>query len=230
MEGGRSVNSYVVVDVAEDPSHPLKRERLFHYEHPAVGHRNVLLVPFVGGWRIDLQCEETDDPEHFSGREGVKTWLPQVMPAEYAERISWVSTYQFLHMVAQCFADPHHRILLAGDAAHLFAPFGARGMNSGIADAVAAAFAIDRALSTTDLAAASLAIAHFALTRRAAAEHNCAASYQALMHMQARGPARRAKRLLAGLLAPYSQRAGTWLDAGPYGPGSGPAGFAAGSK
>jgi ATP-dependent DNA helicase RecQ len=37
-------------------------------------------------------------------------------------------------------------VLLAGEAAHLFAPFGARGLNSAIADALVAAGAIRRAL------------------------------------------------------------------------------------
>lgn len=230
LEGGRSTHSYVVVDVAEDSSNPLPQERIFHYEHPGVGRRNVLLVPFQGGWRIDLQCHKRDNPEHFSREEGVRRWLPRVLPARYAERVTWVSTYQFRHAVVGRFTDPHHRILLTGDAAHLFAPFGARGMNSGLVDARVAVDAIHTALKTTDRAEQVQAIEHFAQIRHAAAAYNCAASYQALMHIQAPGIALRAKRLVAALAAPYSERAGVWLDAGPYGPRGGPSGKAAGSK
>ena len=222
MEGSRSKNSYVVVDVTENPDKPLPKERVFHYEHPGVGRRNVLLVPFVGGWRVDLQCNESDDPEAFSGEEGVRRWLPKVMPPEYADRISWVSTYQFLQLLAKQFTDQHRRVLLVGEAAHLFAPFGARGMNSGVADAVDAATAIDTALKASTPAEAQAAVDKFVAARRAAAEYNRAAAGQALTHIQTRTPIMQAKRVLAALVAPYWKKAGVWLDEGPYGPRSGP--------
>lgn len=224
MEGSRSKNSYIVVDVTEDPDHPLDKERIFHYGHRGVGGRNVLLVPFVGGWRVDLECKDDDDPEAFSGMDGVKRWLPKVMPPAYTERITWISTYQFLQVLARDFTDPHHRMLLIGEAAHLFAPFGARGMNSGVADAAAAAIAIHTALNTTDLAEAQAAIEEFAQQRHSAAEYNRAAAKQALDHVHKRSLGMRVRRSLAALIAPYWEQAGVWLDSGPYGPRSGPAG------
>ncbi len=224
MEGSRSRNSYIVVDVAEDPDHPLPQERIFHYGHQGVGGRNVLLVPFVGGWRVDLECNDDDDPEAFSGMDGVRRWLPKVMPAAYAERITWISTYQFLQVLARDFIDPHHRVLLIGEAAHLFAPFGARGMNSGVADAAAAALAIHTALNTTDPVEVQKAVEEFARQRHSAAEYNCAAAGQALNHVHTRSLSMRVKRSLAALVAPYWEQAGVWLDSGPYGPRSGPAG------
>lgn len=230
MEGSRSTNSYVVVDVQEDPEAPLPKERIFHYEHPAVGRRNVLIVPFVGGWRVDLQCNDDDDPEEFSKLEGVQRWIAKVLPPRYADRITWVSTYQFLQLVAQSFTDQNERVLLVGEAAHLFAPFGARGMNSGIPDAVTAANSIDSALKTDEPSKAHAAIEEFASTRRAAAEYNRAAAGQALAHIQTRTPIMQAKRNLAALVAPYWKRAGVWLDEGPYGPRSGPPGQLVGGK
>lgn len=228
MEGSRSTNSYVVVDVAEDPQKPLPQERVFHYEHPAVGRRNVLLVPFVGGWRVDLQCNDDDDPEAFSGVEGVRQWLPKVMPPAYAERITWVSTYQFLQIVAKEFTDRNHRVMLVGEAAHLFAPFGARGMNSGVADAVEAAKAIGSALKAGNAEVARTAIEEFARKRRDAALYNRDAAGQALAHIQTRDRLSQTKRVLAAFVAPYWKKAGQWLDEGPYGPRSGPPGQQAG--
>lgn len=146
LEGPRTSNAFVIVDTAEDAGNPLPIERVFHYEHPRVGHRNVLFVPFAGHWRVDLQCHADDDPEAFSGVEGVRQWLPKVMPAKYADRVTWVSTYVFRQAIANAFVDRSRRILLAGEAAHVFAPFGARGLNSGVADAFVAAKAIDAAL------------------------------------------------------------------------------------
>jgi len=227
MEGNRSKNSYIVVDVSEDPEHPLPLERVFYYDHPGVG-RDVLFVPFVGGWRVDLQCREDDNLDAYSGLEGVRQWLPKVMDAKYVDRITWVSTYQFLQVLARNFTDRNHRVLLVGEAAHLFAPFGARGMNSGIADAVAATNAIDTALATTDANTAREAIEEFARVRRSAAEYNRDAATQALAHVQKRSPVMQVKRNIAALIAPYWERAGVWLDSGPYGPRSGPAGQSAG--
>jgi 3-(3-hydroxy-phenyl)propionate hydroxylase len=220
MAGSRSERSFVIVDVEEDPSDPLPLERVFHYHHPAVGRRNVLLVPFSGGWRVDLQCRPGDDPSYFSG-EGVAGWLARVLPSRYAGRISWVSTYRFLQVLAKAFTDPYRRVLLAGEAAHLFAPFGARGMNSGVADAVAAAESIRRALEAPDRGTAREAIDGFARTRQAAARYNRAAAGAALDHMQGRGLALGTKRLLAAQLALAGRRAGAWLDSAPYGPRGG---------
>ena len=146
LEGPRTENAFVIVDTAEDADAPLPVERVFHYEHPAVDGRNVLFVPFAGHWRVDLQCRPDDDAEAFSGTAGVARWLPEVMDAKYAERVTWVSTYVFLQVLAREFVDPERRVLLVGEAAHLFAPFGARGLNSGIPDAIVAARAIRSAL------------------------------------------------------------------------------------
>ncbi len=225
MEGSRSTNSYIVVDVAEDQENPLPPERIFRYNHPAL-KKNVLFVPFVGGWRVDLQLDDDDNPEGYSGEEGVRKWLTKVMPAKYADRITWVSTYQFLQIVAREFVDEHRRVLLVGEAGHLFAPFGARGMNSGIADAEAAVEAIDKAFEATDPESARAAIDEFATARLAAARYNRDAANQALIHIQGKSPVMWVRRRVAALLAPRSEKAGIWLDSGPYGPRLGQSGQA----
>jgi len=222
MDGSRSPNSYVIVDVADDPAAPLPIERVFHYEHPAVGGRNVLLVPFAGGWRADLQCNEDDDPTAFSAPVGVREWISRTLGSTYGDRVTWVSTYQFLQVVARTFVDARRRVLLVGEAAHLFAPFGARGMNSGIADADAAAAAIAEALAAGDFAGAEAAIEAFGQDRHAAAEWNRAAAGEALSHLRARDPMRRVKRVGAAWLAPLWTAAGEWLDSAPYGPAGAP--------
>lgn len=217
LEGPRTSNAFVIVDTAEDPGDPLPLERVFHYEHPDVGFRNVLFVPFARHWRVDLQCNADDDPDAFSGVEGVRQWLPKVMPAKYADRVTWVSTYVFRQAIANSFVDPTRRILLTGEAAHVFAPFGARGLNSGVADAFVAVKAIDAALSA-DPSAAEQFINQFAESRRTAAERNRAASSTALTHLVARSLGTRLVRRAAAGLAPVFPSTGRWLDAAPYGP------------
>ena len=221
MEGARSESSFVIVDLEERPEAPLALERTFHYHHPKVGGRNVLRVPFTGGWRVDLQCREDDDPGAFADPDQVGAWIDLVMPPGYAERVAWVSTYRFLQVVANAFVDPSARVLLVGESAHLFAPFGARGMNSGVVDAAAAAAAVRRALQAPGPGAAREAIADFEAQRREAAIYNREAAGAALTHMQAGDPLMRAKRRVAAVVALAGKRAGTWLDSAPYGPRGG---------
>lgn len=217
LEGHDTAAWFVVVDVAERDDAPLPIERVFHYQHPAVGGRHVLHVPFQGGWRVDLQCRPADDPDEVGSPEGVGRWLSRVMPADYADRLTWTSTYRFRQVVADRFADAHRRVLLAGEAAHQFPPFGARGLNSGVADADAAAAAIQQARAANP-AVATHAVDRFAGERRHAAAVNRDAAGRALAHLQARDPRVKAKRRAAAALAPVSTRAGKWLDTAPYGP------------
>ena len=218
LEGPRTSDAYVIVDIAEDATAPLPLERIFHYEHPGVGFRNVLLVPFAGHWRVDLQCRPDDDPDAFSSRAGVHAWLGNVLPAKYADRVTWISSYVFRQAIANAFTDQARRVLLVGEAAHVFAPFGARGLNSGVADAVMAARAIDSALRADGPGPAARSVDEFAVARRAAAARNRAASSEALAHLQAASPFRRVVRRAAAQLAPAVPSLGRWLDRAPFGP------------
>lgn len=209
LAGTRSAGFHVVVDIA-DPEAVTPVERVFHYEHPAMGGRSVMRVPFAGGFQIDLQCRDDDSPEAYGTEEAVREWLPRVIGDGHTDRILWVSTYRFLRTVAEAFTDPHRRVLLAGEAAHLFPPFGARGMNSGIADAAAAASAI--AAGTPE------AVAYFAANRRSAALFNSAAAGTALAHLRPRRRIVRAKQRAAATLAPVLPWCGAWLEHAPYGP------------
>jgi len=221
MEGDRSDGWYIVIDTEEDEANPLPTERIFHYAHPRVEGRNVLLVPFAGGWRVDLQLHDDDDPDELSQGEGLDTWLRAVMPASYAERVSWASTYQFLQMVAADYTDAHRRVLLVGEAAHLFAPFGARGLNSGVADADSAAAAIHLALSSTTAERARAAVEDFSISRRRAGLYNRDAAGTALAHLRP-GPEERTRLEEAAAGAAEDESLGKWLDTAPYGPVASP--------
>ncbi|WP_413377520.1 FAD-dependent monooxygenase [Alkalihalobacillus sp. 1P02AB] len=222
LEGPRTKDTFLVVDLLEDEKKPLPLERIFHYQHPAMGGRNVMYVPFKGGWRVDLQLLEEDDPNAFSGVNGVKKWLPKVMDPKYAERITWVSTYTFHQAVANSYTDKNKRVLLAGEAAHLFAPFGARGLNSGVPDAIIAARGIHKALKANTLADAQNAIQAAADERRTAGLYNQQGSNTALHHIQGTSRFMNSKREVAADLSTTLIPIGRWLDEGPYGPRSGP--------
>lgn len=90
-------------------------------------------------------------------------------------------------------------------------------MNSGIADAVAAAEAVPSACSEPSRGPA--AVAGYASARRSAALYNSEATGAALDHPRPR-PWRRAAQRTAAALAPVVRRCG---ERAPYGPRGGPA-------
>jgi 3-(3-hydroxy-phenyl)propionate hydroxylase len=218
LEGPRIEDAFVIVDVAEDPDDPMRPERLYYYEHPLVQKRNVLIVPFRNGIRADIQLRLGDNPNDFNDPQNVKRWLSHVLPPKYSDRVSWISTYQFMQVVATSFTDPNRRVVLAGEAAHLFAPFGARGLNSGVPDCVVAARGIDEALNASTPAQAQAAIDKAATERRDAALYNRNASNLALEHMRARDWRIRAKRAASVALSRWGTKAGSYMDSAPFGP------------
>ena len=125
-------------------------------------------------------------------------------------------------MVVDSFTDDKRRILLAGEAAHLFAPFGARGLNSGIPDALIAVRGIEQALNATSEEERCRSIEAAANERRIAALWNRDGSTTALHHLQGESREMNMKRELAASLVSIVPTLGRWLDEGPYGPKFGP--------
>ncbi|KUJ36086.1 hypothetical protein ADK46_15840 [Streptomyces rimosus subsp. rimosus] len=194
-----------MLDLADDPGHPLPQERAYHYLDPRTAGRNVLTVPFRGGLRGDVQCRPDDDPDALG--EAAADWLTGLLPEGHACSVTWSSHYRFQQVVADRLTDAYGRVLIAGEAGHLFAPFGARGLNSGIADAAAAT----AALSTGD-------VSEYAHAGHRAALLNRRAAGRALAHLTAPTPWHRAAQRPAAAAAPRSDRAGRRLDSAPYGP------------
>jgi 3-(3-hydroxy-phenyl)propionate hydroxylase len=216
LDGSAAEGFHVVVDVADEPGGTPSLERVMHYEHPAAQGRGVLVVPYASGFQVDVQSQAGDDPDVIASRGEVRRWLPELIGPTPSARITAISVYRFLQLIADNFTDPHHRILLVGEAAHLFPPFGARGMNSGFVDARAAADAI--AVGRRSPAANAGAVREFATSRRAAAEVNSAAAGAALRHLRPPSTAARLRRGAAARLAPVVPRFGEWLEHAPYGP------------
>ncbi|MFB6079198.1 MAG: FAD-dependent monooxygenase [Halarchaeum sp.] len=224
FEGEQSENAFIIADVdeVEDEAERLPMERLFHYEDPDVGNRNVLLVPFQGGWRLDIQCFDDEDPEEVTTDEKMREFVEAVMGEQYADNVDWVSTYYFKQVIADSFVDENDRVLLVGEAAHLLAPFGARGMNSGVADADEAASAIAVADRARTDGVRSAEVEVYGKRREIAAEYNVGAAGEALDHLRGDNPATILRKEAAASLADYFEVAGEWLDDAPYGPHDSP--------
>ena len=222
MSGTQSENTFLIVDVEEVPEDPLPVELTFHYGQPGVDGRNVLTAPFAGGWRIDLTCRASDDPDVVTADAFVGELVAATVGERYADRVTWVSTYEFKQVTADAFVDDHGRVLLAGDAAHLFAPFGGRGMNSGVHDADAAASALAAARAAGTDAVRRREVEDYARLREAAAEWNTHAAGQALAHIHSDRLWPNVKKRAAAELSRFWEPAAEWLDSAHFGPASGP--------
>jgi 3-(3-hydroxy-phenyl)propionate hydroxylase len=202
LQGPRISCHHIVADILDG-----KRDcRTLHYSCPEVNGRTVLYIPFAGGYQIDIQCHDETDAARLAE---TRSWVPD----EDVMRVAWVSQYRFIRAVASSFADSHRRVLLVGEAAHLFPPFGARGMNSAFADAVAAATAIAIASSVNSTAA----ITQYENERRRAALINADTVYHAYRHLHPSLPMR-AAQWGAAKVSVVVPSAGRWLEHSAYGP------------
>ncbi|WP_068924279.1 FAD-dependent monooxygenase [Planobispora rosea] len=154
---GRSFDDlFLICDIKADL--PFPDERRFHFDPPWNPGRQVLVHPCPDSvWRIDWQV-----PPAFDAATADIDAMVRRITGERPYEIVWRSLYRFHERVASCFR--RGRVFLAGDAAHLYAPFGARGLNSGIQDAENLAWKL--ALGGEGL------LDSYALERRAAALEN----------------------------------------------------------
>ncbi|KAI3391326.1 hypothetical protein diail_7517 [Diaporthe ilicicola] len=91
----------------------------------------------IDTWTVHLFLHAGDDPARISSDDAVASVLGG-MADPFPIKIDEVlvrSTWSPSIAVAQSYAGPKHRILLAGDACHQVLPTGGYGMNSGVADA-----------------------------------------------------------------------------------------------
>lgn len=119
-------------------------ERRFYFDPAWNPGRQVLLHPQPDGvWRIDWQVPDDFDLAAERANGGLDRRIRAVV-GDAGYEIVWLSLYRFHQRRAARLRVG--RVLLAGDAAHVMSPFGARGLNSGIADADNAAWkiALDR--------------------------------------------------------------------------------------
>ena len=163
--GHSHADQFLIADVHADL--PFPEERRFFFDPPWNPGRTVLVHPQPGSvWRIDWQVPPEFDlaAERASGR--LDQRIRRIVgPVDY--EVVWSTAYRFHQRLAERFRVD--RTFLAGDAAHLMSPFGARGLNSGVADAENLAWKLARVLSGN--APASL-LDTYQAERRAAAVEN----------------------------------------------------------
>lgn len=177
---------------------PFPRERRFFFDPPWNPGRQVLIHPQPDDtWRIDWQVPPgTDvDAERTSG--GLDRRVRAVIGATTEYELLWLTPYRFHQRLVERFRVG--RVFLAGDAAHVVSPFGARGLNSGVADAENLSWKLATVLAGR---ASDDLLESYHLERRAAALENLAVTDASMRFMVPRGRIRRWLRnlILSGSL------------------------------
>lgn len=130
FDGRSFADQFLICDIRADL--PFPSERRFFFDPRWNPGRQVLVHPCPDGvWRIDWQVPADFDLAAERANGGLDARVRQIT-GEAAYEIVWATAYRFAERVAGAFAAG--RAVLAGDAAHVYAPFGARGLNSGIQD------------------------------------------------------------------------------------------------
>jgi 2-polyprenyl-6-methoxyphenol hydroxylase-like FAD-dependent oxidoreductase len=129
---GRSFpDQFLICDIRAEL--PFPSERRFFFDPDWNPGRQVLVHHCPDGvWRIDWQVPAGFDLDAERASGGLDARIRQIT-GDRPYEIVWATAYRFHERVADTFAAG--RAFLAGDAAHLYAPFGARGLNSGVQDA-----------------------------------------------------------------------------------------------
>ena len=169
---------------------PFPRERRFFFDPPWNPGRQVLVHPQPDDlWRIDWQVPSGTDVEAERASGALDRRIRQVVGATTPYELAWVTAYRFHQRLAPRFRVG--RVLLAGDAAHLMSPFGARGLNSGAADAENLAWKLALVLGGR---APEALLDSYDAERRAAAVENLAVTDASMRFMVPHGPLRRGAR------------------------------------
>ena len=168
FEGRSFEDCFLICDIRCDlPDREL--ERRFYFDPAWNPGRQVLMHPCPDStYRIDWQVPPGFDLARERANGELDRRIRMIVD-EAAYEVVWCTVYRFHSRCATTMG--RGRVLIAGDAAHLMAPFGARGLNSGVADAENAAWRIAWALHGW---ADPLIVEDYDVERRAAARENIA--------------------------------------------------------
>ncbi|SNS23560.1 3-(3-hydroxy-phenyl)propionate hydroxylase [Geodermatophilus saharensis] len=139
FEGETFDDYFLICDIRTDMP-GWETERRFYFDPEWNPGRQVLIHPCPDStFRIDWQVPPHFDLAEEEASGGLDRRIRQVI-GDRPYEIVWKSVYRFHSRVVDRMRVG--RVLIAGDAAHLVSPFGARGLNSGVLDAENAAWKI----------------------------------------------------------------------------------------
>jgi 3-(3-hydroxy-phenyl)propionate hydroxylase len=140
LKGDAYEGRYVIVDIQMEADYPTERRAFFD---PSSNPGLTILVHKQPDniWRIDYQISADVDEEEELKEDNIRERISSVleMIGETAPwQLEWWSLYKAYTLALDDYREG--RILFIGDAAHLVPIFGVRGLNSGLADAMNAAW------------------------------------------------------------------------------------------
>ncbi|GGK40026.1 FAD-dependent oxidoreductase [Pilimelia terevasa] len=186
---GRSYDDrFLICDIRADLP-DWERERRFFFDPPGNPGRQVLVHPCPGRtFRVDWQVPAGFALAAEAASGGLDARVRAVV-GRVPYEIRWQTVYRFHARRADRMRVD--RVLLAGDCAHLVAPFGARGLNSGVPDAENAAWKL--AFVLRGWAPPELLESYHA-ERHAAAGENLDVTAETMRFLVPHGPAETARR------------------------------------
>lgn len=186
--GRTFTDRFLICDIRADL--PFPSERRFFFDPEWNPGRQVLVHQCPDRtWRIDWQVPADHDLDA-ERRSGALDARIRRITGGVPYEIVWATVYRFHERVAAAFASG--RAFLAGDAAHVYAPFGARGLNSGVQDAENLAWKL--AFVRHGWAPPAL-LRSYDAERRAAAGENLRVTTRTMEFLVPRTPRQRARRL-----------------------------------
>lgn len=140
LKGDAYEGCYVIADIRMQSDHPTERRAYFN--SPGNPDSTVLLHRQPDDiWRVDYQLVPGESESEALKEENIRRRLGAIL-AVVGERAPWELEWWSLYKAYTLALDDyrHGPVLFAGDAAHLVPIFGVRGLNSGLADAMNAAW------------------------------------------------------------------------------------------
>lgn len=131
MTGSRSEEKFLIIDFRMEADFP--SERWFWFAPSHNEQETILLHKQPDNiWRLDVKLGKEIPDTIVNDHDFVIKKIKQVV-GDKPVSIEWISLYRFSNKMLENFV--HNSVIFAGDAAHVFSPFGARGANSGMHDA-----------------------------------------------------------------------------------------------
>jgi 3-(3-hydroxy-phenyl)propionate hydroxylase len=210
LKGLRSSNRFLIVDIESKLDIPM--ERRFYYSPASNPGLQAFMMPQPDDvWRLDWQVPLGFELDHERTNGRLDWRIRSLIGRDQPYNIKWATVYNFNNLKADTFNVG--RVFLTGDAAHLFSPFGGRGLNSAVADSK---YLGDLLPAVIREGAPMCSLSAYNIQRQAAAVANLTATSRVLRVMVPPTHWHRFVRYAAIRTAPYLRSAQQYVDSGPY--------------
>jgi 2-polyprenyl-6-methoxyphenol hydroxylase-like FAD-dependent oxidoreductase len=205
--GSTYQDRFLIADIRADL--PFPPEPRFFFDHPTNPGSTILVHPQPDGvWRIDWQLRGTLDVAAERAPAALDRRIRGVI-GDVPYELVWLSDYRFHQRLLERLR--HGRVFFLGDAAHLVAPFGARGMNGAIHDVENLGWKLAATLRGE---ASPELLDTYQAERWPAQHHNQLVTDATMRFMAPRTAVQRTRRAATLWLSTWWPAARRWVDSG----------------